>query len=216
MTHDAQLSQLRRIRLFVRGGFTLGIAVSLTANVLHAEPNLVSQGVAAWAPLALLLAVELIARTPATRPGRSRVRITAVAIIASIAAWVSYWHMVDVATRYGETGINPYLLPISVDGLIVVASISLVEIGDRLRELEHTTNGHTAGRIVTEPAPINPDAPTPAPASARVDTSRPAIAIPADTAARLAATFNPTAPTATAPATHNGHQAADTTMEQLA
>ena len=40
--------------------------------------------------------------------------------IAGIAAWVSYWHMAGVAARYGETGASPYLLPLSVDGLIVV------------------------------------------------------------------------------------------------
>jgi hypothetical protein len=40
--------------------------------------------------------------------------------------------MVGVAARYGETGASPYLLPLSVDGLIVVASICLVELGGRI------------------------------------------------------------------------------------
>ncbi len=41
--------------------------------------------------------------------------------------------MVGVVARYGETGASPYLMPFSVDGLMVVASICLVEIGAQLR-----------------------------------------------------------------------------------
>jgi hypothetical protein len=61
------------------------------------------------------------------------VRIGAAAGIAGIAAWVSYWHMVAVASRYGETEDAAHLLPLSVDGLVVVASVSLVELADRIR-----------------------------------------------------------------------------------
>jgi hypothetical protein len=54
--------------------------------------------------------------------------------IAGIAAWISYWHMAAVVTRYGEAGTTPYLLPLSVDGLILVASVSLVELSGRIGE----------------------------------------------------------------------------------
>ncbi|WP_375155037.1 DUF2637 domain-containing protein [Micromonospora sp. 4G55] len=61
-------------------------------------------------------------------------RLVAAAPIAAIAAWVSYSHMAGVAARYGETeAAAAYLLPLSVDGLVVVASVSLVEITGRLR-----------------------------------------------------------------------------------
>jgi len=39
--------------------------------------------------------------------------------------------MVGVVARYGETGTVPYLLPLSVDGMIIVASVSLVELAGR-------------------------------------------------------------------------------------
>jgi hypothetical protein len=113
---------------------TLGVAASIAANVLHARPNLISQIIAAWPPLALLLTVELISRVPAHRRSLAVLRFLATATIAGIAAWVSYWHMKGVAARYGETdAAASYLLPISVDGLVVVASISLVEITGRIR-----------------------------------------------------------------------------------
>ncbi|XVV11770.1 helix-turn-helix domain-containing protein [Actinoplanes sp. CA-131856] len=126
-------SQLDRVRWGVRGALLLGVATSVAANVLHALPNPISQAIAAWPPLALLLTVELISRIPIHRRSLSTVRLAATAFIAGIAAWVSYWHMVGVASRYGEVGAAPYLMPMSVDGVVVVASVCLVELSGRLR-----------------------------------------------------------------------------------
>ncbi len=49
--------------------------------------------------------------------------------------------MAGVVARYGETGASPYLMPFSVDGLIVVASICLVEIGAQIRTTELSAAG---------------------------------------------------------------------------
>ena len=130
------LPQLRRVRWAVRATLVLGVAASVSANILHALDNPISQAIAAWPPLALLLTVELISRVPVHRRSLTFARLVATATIASIAAWVSYWHMAGVAARYGETGASPYLLPLSVDGLIVVASICLVELGGQISTLE--------------------------------------------------------------------------------
>jgi hypothetical protein len=125
---------LKRIRWAVRGALLLGVAASVTANVLHAVDNPISQVIAAWPPLALLLTIELIARVPVHSRGLALARFIAAAVITGIAAWVSYWHMAGVADRYGETEAGAaYMLPISVDGLIVVASICLVELAGRIR-----------------------------------------------------------------------------------
>lgn len=126
--------QLIRIRWAVRATLLLGVAASIAANVLHANGNPISQTIAAWPPLALLLTVELVSRVPVHRRDLAVLRVVATVGISGIAAWVSYWHMAGVAARYGETGASPYLLPISVDGLIVVASICLVELGGRIRD----------------------------------------------------------------------------------
>jgi hypothetical protein len=136
---DRDLESLERLRWAVRAVLMLGVAASVAANVLHARPNLISQLIAAWPPLALMLTVELISRIPADRRGLAAARLISAAIIAGIAAWVSYWHMVGVAARYGETSAHAnYLLPLSVDGLVVVASISLVEIAGRINRTHHT------------------------------------------------------------------------------
>ncbi|MDW5323769.1 DUF2637 domain-containing protein [Plantactinospora sp. KLBMP9567] len=134
------LPQLRRVRWAVRATLALGVAASVVANILHARDNPISQAIAAWPPLALLLTVELISRVPVHRRSLAFARMAATATIAGIAAWVSYWHMVGVAARYGETGASPYLLPLSVDGLIVVASICLVELGGRISAAQAATS----------------------------------------------------------------------------
>lgn len=147
------LTSLRRIRWAVRGALLLGVAASVAANILHAEPNPISQAISAWPPLALLLTVELTSRIPMHKRGLAALRVIATVAIAGIAAWVSYWHMAGVADQYGETGASPYLLPVSVDGLIVVASISLVELAARIRFLEdpHSPSRSSQDRPRTVP-----------------------------------------------------------------
>ncbi|MET7831314.1 DUF2637 domain-containing protein [Micromonospora sediminicola] len=174
---EADLRHLTRLRWAVRAVLALGVAASIAANVLHARPNLISQVIAAWPPLALLLTVELISRVPADRRGLAAARLIAAGVIAGIAAWVSYWHMVGVAARYGETGAAAsYLLPISVDGLVVVASISLVEIAGRIRTPSFSpTKGRPSATTPAEtPSPTvePPSMEAPAPASEPVGAAR--------------------------------------------
>ncbi|GAB3053565.1 DUF2637 domain-containing protein [Micromonospora schwarzwaldensis] len=126
------VKQFKRIRWAVRLVLALGVAASIAGNVLHARDELISQVISAWSPLALLLTIELISRVPVHSRRLAIGRWAATALIAGIAAWVSYWHMAAVAARYGETNGAQYLLPLSVDGLVVVASICLVELGGRI------------------------------------------------------------------------------------
>jgi len=104
--------------------------------------------------------------------------------------------MAGVAARYGETGAAAsYLLPISVDGLVVVASISLVEIAGRIR---------TAGR---QPQPATASV-QPAPAGrAQPGTFRLANDPVAATASK-AATASPRAPLVPSPAAATVERAA--------
>jgi hypothetical protein len=197
------LPQLRRIRWAVRATLVLGVAASVVANILHALDNPISQAIAAWPPLALLLTVELISRVPVHRRSLAFARLIATATIAGIAAWVSYWHMAGVAARYGETGASPYLLPLSVDGLIVVASICLVELGARISTLEtEARTARTAADAATrEQAATLPAAPaqaTTAPATSAPATSTQATAAQAN-AAQAANRFTVDLPSAAAP-----------------
>jgi hypothetical protein len=172
--------QLRRVRWGVRFVLSLGVAASVTANILHAERNPVSQVIAAWPPLALLLTIELISRIPVTSRGLAAARLVATTGIAGIAAWVSYWHMAGVASRYGETGATPYLLPLSVDGLVIVASVSLVELAGEIRERSEKRSepAHiidAAQEPSAAPTDTSPHPPPPAPELPSVVTPAPPI-----------------------------------------
>ncbi len=151
---------LVRLRWFVRGVLTLGVLVSGVANVLHAVHNPISQAIAAWPPIALLFTVELISRIPVHTWWLAALRWVFTGVVALIAAWVSYWHMAGVAGRYGETGTSPYLLPVSVDGLIVVASICLVELSGRIGADEPASAAAVAvvwGMVFDHLRPIGPE-----------------------------------------------------------
>jgi hypothetical protein len=162
-----QLPQLKRIRWAVRAALILGVAASVAANVLHALPNPISQTISAWPPLALLLTVELTSRIPMHRRSLAVLRVFATMAIAGIAAWVSYWHMQSVAHTFGESASSSYLLPISVDGLIVVASVSLVELAGRIRMVEDE-KARAASAPAVAPVQFMPPAPVAAPVAAPV------------------------------------------------
>jgi hypothetical protein len=50
----------------------------------------------------------------------------AVLLVAAIAAIVSYIHVASLALRYGQPRLAAYLLPISIDGLVAVASLVML------------------------------------------------------------------------------------------
>jgi len=156
-------TRLRRLQWAVRATLVLGVAASVMANILHAQPNPISQAIAAWPPLALLITVELVTRIPVHRRALGAARIVATSAIAGIAAWVSYHHMVGVVARYGETGTVPYLLPVSVDGLIIVASVSLVDLAARRRDTDNQSA--TAPEASALPVPALPVTSARAPAA---------------------------------------------------
>lgn len=149
------LPQLRRLRHAVRAALALALAVSLAANVLHASDDAVSRCIAAWPPIALMLSAELISRVPASSKLMSVSRIAATLVIAGIAAWISYWHMTAVAGGHGEDNHgSKYMWALTVDGLAVVASICLVEIGRLITA--HTAEPEPVGvSRSAEPEPVS-------------------------------------------------------------
>ncbi|GAA3473866.1 DUF2637 domain-containing protein [Nonomuraea roseola] len=59
------------------------------------------------------------------------VTVAVVAVLAAVAAVVSYSHIHAVVTSYGETGWVAYLIPLTIDGLIIVASMMLLDAARR-------------------------------------------------------------------------------------
>jgi hypothetical protein len=66
---------------------------------------------------------------PAVTADRDRYRtLTALAVlvVAAIAAVVSYLHVASLAIRYCQPPVAAYLLPLSIDGLVAVASLVML------------------------------------------------------------------------------------------
>ena len=62
------------------------------------------------------------------------IRITtglAVAGVAAVAAVISYRHAYKLVTTHGETGLTARLLPFTVDGLILAASMLILDASRR-------------------------------------------------------------------------------------
>lgn len=62
------------------------------------------------------------------------IRITtalAVAAVAAVAAVISYRHAYDLVSTHGETGVTARLIPFTVDGLILAASMLLLDASRR-------------------------------------------------------------------------------------
>ncbi|GAA1449617.1 DUF2637 domain-containing protein [Nocardiopsis tropica] len=115
--------------------FVTGAVVSIGANVLHAldgggtveAGRVIASG---WAPVALLLVAELVARARTAGPWWiGALRWAGTAVVAGVAAVVSYGHMRDLLLSYGESDLVAHLLPLSVDGLLLVASLALAGPG---------------------------------------------------------------------------------------
>ncbi|MFF5233617.1 DUF2637 domain-containing protein [Dactylosporangium sp. NPDC000521] len=134
----AQLQRLRRMQWTLRGALAVALIASMAANVLHAAPDPVARSIAAWSPLALYAAIEVMTRVPIRNRLLGGIRIVATVAIAIIAGITSYLHMVGVAERYGESWQVVYLLPISVDGIVAVFTLSLLDIASQVRAITTT------------------------------------------------------------------------------
>lgn len=98
--------------------FAFGAVASVAANVAASEPTVYGKVVGAWPAIALLLTVHLFQHAQ-----RSLWVKLSVLTVAGIAAYVSYWHMVEVCQRAGESMIASYLIPFTVDLMMYVATV---------------------------------------------------------------------------------------------
>ncbi len=146
----------------------LGLLASLAGNALAAQPTALGRLVASWAPLALALVVWLVEHhRPA--PGAWRAATWGgTAVVAGVAAWVSYWHLVELARMAGEEGIAAHLLPLSVDGLVIVSSAYL-----RDSDTRPAPKAAPARKVAPATTPAPAVVPSPRSTPARVAPVRP-------------------------------------------
>jgi hypothetical protein len=90
--------------------------------VAHADPRIGPRIAAAFWPLALFLAVEVLTRVQWSAGwSYALARYVGVSTVAAVAAVMSYRHMAALLARYGA-----HLGPLGVDGLMVVSGWALL------------------------------------------------------------------------------------------
>ena len=176
MTYHFTTQQVRNLQRGTRAVLLFGIVTSISANVLHSltrpeaasEPEwrLVAAAVlSAFAPLALFACTELVSRIPVHSKVLSVVRLVITFAVGGFAAWVSYWHMESVARQLGETDGTQYVYPLIIDGMMIVATISLIELGRVARSIRQAEEAARTPKVdspqgADPKATVTADAPT--------------------------------------------------------
>jgi hypothetical protein len=107
--------------------------------------------------------------------GTRSARNVSAAVVAGIAAWSSYSHMVHVALRFGERPEVAYVLPFSVDGMLVVSATAMVDDKRSGRPVRPAARiAFTAGVLASIAANIAAAEPT---SGARIVAAWPALAL---------------------------------------
>jgi len=127
-------------RVWAYLGIVVGAVVSVAANVAHSfvrPPDVPATGVwrpevgavlgAMFWPIALLITTEIMTRT-GWPPGRAwlLLRFAGLLPVAGVAGIVSYLHLHGLLQHYHEVPLTCLIAPLSVDGLMVMASSALV------------------------------------------------------------------------------------------
>ncbi|GAA2587649.1 hypothetical protein GCM10010399_17060 [Dactylosporangium fulvum] len=142
-------------RIWAYIGTLVGGLASLAANIAHCyvpptdapagwSPEVGAVISAMFWPVALFIAVEILARTPWPTGGWWLLaRFGGLLPVALVAAVVSYRHLSSLLRHYGEDPLTTVAGPAAVDGLMVMAAAALLASGAR-----------------RQPKPIEPPAPT--------------------------------------------------------
>lgn len=135
-----KLRKFQRLQHMSRAAMMFGFMTSALGNVLHAEMNPISIIIALLPPTILFLTFEMVSRIPPRRYPWYHIkrwaRPVATAGIAGIMVYLSYFHQRDAIFKYTHDEATALLLPGSIDLLMIVGSISLLELNLWIEELE--------------------------------------------------------------------------------
>lgn len=111
----------RNARMTAMGTFGTGLVMSLAANVYVSPLTVVGVITAVWAPVALLAALALLENGSIS----GRCAKVAIGALALVAAWASYWHLVEFFTAGGADLVTAHALPLTVDVMMGLASAGM-------------------------------------------------------------------------------------------
>lgn len=132
----------RLVVILARSAFGLGVAVSLTGNVVASDHSAVGIGIAIWIPLVFLITLACFEHIP-VKGTVGVVRKIGLGFIVFIAGYASYGHLVTVAEMGGADWLMAHALPITVDvmmGLVAPAMRRKAAPAPRTRRKSTTAN----------------------------------------------------------------------------
>jgi hypothetical protein len=138
MDYALKIKKLKRLKWACRAIVATATFVSVWANQLQAQRNGASIFISIMPPLIVMAGFELVSRIPISN-GIWVTRFTRPVVTASItlgSAWLSYFHQRDAFGRYTTDVSTIRVLPLLIDGLMVIAAVSLVELNVQVAFLE--------------------------------------------------------------------------------
>lgn len=127
----------KRIRWACRSFVTGAIGTSIWANALFAAHNVAAIIFLALPSVFVWAGLELISRVRVNSSWlRKFARPTATLALCAIAAWLSYWTQSKAIAQYLPDEDHARLLPIAIDGFMVIASVTLAEVNDLIEQIE--------------------------------------------------------------------------------
>jgi hypothetical protein len=124
-------------RVLAWAALLVALGASVGANVAFARPEIGPRLSAATAPVLVVLAAGLLERVPLTsaRAWQRRLAGGGLVFVVVSAFVTSYQHQHELLIGYGNPETSATLLPLAVDALILMASVSLAVIAERRRAL---------------------------------------------------------------------------------
>jgi hypothetical protein len=183
------------LRWYCRGIIVATAALSIWANILHAGGfSLVTWTFAAMPPLLVLGGWELVSRIPIRKDAAWFIRLArpvATAGIAGAGGWLSYWHQRAAVLRYTGDDQAGFMLPLLIDGLMVIASVSVYELNAHLLNLEAAEAGSAVrtGKPKVDAAPKRDKGPNSKERIAQILAKAPELSIK-DIAAAAGTSYN--------------------------
>lgn len=166
MNHAKKLGTLKGLRKLCQGAVIFGFTISAGGNILHAVEGFIGRPVAVLV-IAIILAAaipaifglmfEVASRVFFRREANIVMKLIAflgAAGISGITAWNSYFHQRDAFSHFGDAT-QAFLLPVAIDGLMIIGSVYLLELGFQIRDLEAWIE---AGGNIRK---VQPDTPVP-------------------------------------------------------
>lgn len=147
MNHAKKMKLLKALQKLCQGAVIAGFITSAGGNILHAVESFVGQSVAVMTIAVIIAALipaifgvmfEIASRVFFRKEApwiMKLIAFTGAAGISGITAWNSYFHQRDAFSHFGDTT-QATLLPVAIDGLMIIGSVYLLELGFQIRDLE--------------------------------------------------------------------------------